>query len=317
MTPPILGQFGFFTAVSVAGLSLIPSPGGVLSIGPAEGAIVRGVLSVARQTRPQSELTTAYAAGGEYVLCTLREGGATVGGATNVVQQIQQAGGVVNIPTAALLPMLQDGINQSSVLYRTAQGRRGPIRASDMVTRTLSDSAIATDSRKAFLARRRASDQAVAQMVTELLQRGVSYEQIGQLPLNFNPAFQSLDMPIPWDAYYAPQAARWETEFPTIFGNTMGFSSSQVLPAINMYGYGPEDAGSQFNTVTAAYGGPIWTYLARLRVDPSGLIATHFDPWRAFRSMTPAQVAAYIAPALSQAARVQAQQYQNFTSGGP
>ena len=271
MTPPILGQLGLFTAVFVAGLSLMPSAGGV-----------------------------PYAAGGEYVLCTLREGGATVGGATNVVRQIQQAGGVVNIPTAALLPMLQDGINQSSVLYRTAQGRRVPIHVSDPV-----------------LARRPASDQAVAEMVTELLQRGVSYERIGQLPLNFNPAFQSLDMPIPWDAYYAPQAARWESEFPTIFGNTMGFSSSHLLPAINMYGYGPEDAGSQFNTVTAAYGGPIWTYLARLRVDPSGLIAAHFDPWRAFRNMTPGQVAAYIAPAVSQAAQVQAQQYQNFTSGGP
>lgn len=263
MTVPILGQLGLLTAVSVAGLSLMPGAGG-----------------------------------GEHVPGTLREGGATVGDDTNVVQQIQQAGGVGNIPTAALLPMLQDGINQSSVLYRTAQGRRGPVRASDTVTR-------------------QASDQAVAQMVAELLERGVAYEQIGQLPLSFNPAFQSLDMPIPWDAYYAPQAARWESEFPAIFGNTMGFSSSQLLPAIHMYGYGPEDAGSQFNTVTAAYGGPIWTYLARLRVDPGGLIAAHFDPWRAFRSMTPAQVAAYIGPAVSQAARVQAQQYQNFTSGGP
>lgn len=262
MTVPILGQLGFLTVVSVAGLSLMPG------------------------------------AGGEYVLGTLREGGATVGGDTNVVQQIQQAGGVGSIPTAALLPMLQDAINQSSVSYRTTQGPRGPVRASDTATR-------------------QASDRAVAQMVTELLQRGVSYEQIGQLPLSFNPAFQSLDMPIPWDAYYAAQAARWESEFPTIFGNTMGFSSSQLLPAINMYGYGPEDAGSQFNTVTAAFGGPIWTYLARLRVDPSGLIAAHFDPWRAFRSMTPAQVAAYIAPAVSQAAQVQAQQHQSFTSGGP
>jgi hypothetical protein len=61
------------------------------------------------------------------------------------------------------------------------------------------------------LGRRRASDRAVAQIVTELLQRGVSYEQIGRLPLNFNSAFQSLDMPIPWDAHYAPQAARWES----------------------------------------------------------------------------------------------------------
>jgi hypothetical protein len=298
MMLPIRGQFGLVTAVSVAGLSLMPSAGGGLSIGA-------------------SEFTTAYAAGGEYVLCTLREGGATVGGAPDVVQQIQQAGGVGNIPTAALLPMLQDGINQSSVLYRTAQGGRGAVRASDTLAGTLGDSGIALDSREAFLGRRQASDQAVAQMVTELLQRGVSYEQIGQLPLNFNPAFESLDMPITWDTYYAPQAARWESEFPTIFGNTIGFGSSHLLPAINMYGYAPEDAGSQFNTVTAAYGGPIWTYLARLRVDPSGLIVEHFDPWRAFRSMTPAQVTAYIGPALSQAARVQAQQYQNFTSGGP
>ena len=263
MTVPILGQLGFLTALSVAGLSLMPGAGG-----------------------------------GESVLCTRREGGATVGGDTNEVQRIQQAGGVDRIPTAALLPMLQDAINQSSVLYRTAQGDRGPVRASDTVGR-------------------QASDQAVARMVTELLRRGVSYEQSGQLPLSFNPAFQSLDMPIPWNAYYAPQAAGWESEFPTIFGNTMGFSSSQLLPAINMYGYGPEDAGSQFNTVTAAYGGPIWTYLARLSIDPRGLIAAHFDPWRAFRSMTPAQVAAYIAPAVSQAARVQAQQHQSFTSGGP
>jgi hypothetical protein len=263
MTVPILGQLGFLRAVSVVGLSLMPGAGG-----------------------------------GEYMLCTLREGGATVGADINVVQQIQHAGGVGNIPTAALLPMLQEGINQSMVLYRTAQGRRGAVRASD------------TGSRQA-------ADEAIAQMVTELLRRGVSYEQIGQLPLSFNPAFQSLDMPMPWDAYYAPQAARWESEFPTIFGNTMGFSPSQLLPAINMYGYGPEDAGSQFNTVTAAYGGPIWTYLARLKIDPNGIIAAHFDPWRAFRSMTPAQVAAFIAPAVSQAARVQAQQYQSFTSGGP
>ena len=269
---PILGRLGLFTAAAVAGLSLMPGAVGAMRIGPAV-------------------VTTAYAAGGEYVPSTLREGGATVGGVTSVVQEIQQAGGVGNIPTAALLPMLQDGINQSSRLYRTTHGGRGAIR--------------------------QASDQAVAQTVTELLQRGISYEQIGQLPLSFNPAFQSLDMPIPWDAYYAPQAARWESEFPTIFGNTMGFSSSHLLPAINMYGYGPEDAASQFNTVTAAYGGPIWTYLARLGVDPSGLIAAHFDPWRAFRGMTSAQVAAYISPALSQAARVQGQQSQNFTSGGP
>ena len=94
MTPPILGQLGhLFMTGSVAGLSLIPGAGGVPSIGSSEGAGMRCVLNAARPGRPQSELATAHAAGGEYMLGTRREGGATVSGDTNVVQQIHEAGG--------------------------------------------------------------------------------------------------------------------------------------------------------------------------------------------------------------------------------
>lgn len=143
------------------------------------------------------------------------------------------------------------------------------------------------------VANQQAVQSGMVNAIKELMNRGVTYEQLGQIPLAFNPAFQSLAMEDPWSRYAANLSPemRWD-------------------PSLNFEGAtldarGLANGASQFNTVTQAYGGPLWTMLARLGVDPNGIIQQHFDPMRNLRGRSAEDM---------QQIQQQGQQLENFVN---
>lgn len=262
--------------------------------------------------------------------------------ANDMLDQIDQAG-IQNVPTDSLMGALPTLANSLQNYYATGQGGKGPIRASDTVTGTLGQSGYTGDgmSPEKYTGDFTRAQQRMEAIVDELLKRGVSYEQLGQLSLDFNPAFQSLDMSNPWEKYYSANANQWDTE-----ANQRAGGLSQYILAGTMAG-GPAQAGgvtprqlletsafsaslqspgsynpvtgewtgqAALNPHTAAYGGPFWEYMARMGYDPNGLIQQHFDPWAAIRNN---QVNYNVPDEWTQRYLQEAGAYnQAFTSGG-
>lgn len=83
---------------------------------------------------------------------------------------------------------LSAGVNNLMPYYATAQGGRGAIKASDTITGAGADWSakpyMEGQTPEQYTALYQQAQQGVEQLVNELLKRGVTYEQLGQLPVN-------------------------------------------------------------------------------------------------------------------------------------
>lgn len=250
---------------------------------------------------------------------------AGVGSDLGLLQQIQQAGGAGALPLDQLEAALPRLINQLGPSFATAQGGIGPIRASETAT--------GTGQAGQYTANLQQAEQGVGDILSNLLSRGVTYEQLGQLPVSQDWAQSTLDLNNPLGQLF--QAGNWATNPQT---QALLQSAQQGLPSLS-YGLTPGvltpdllfqaaqgAAGAAPNAVTQAggltgsmYGGPLWQAVARMGLggpDLQAQIQQHFNPWAVIGGFTPQQLAMSLQPVLQPLQMAAAQREEAFTSGG-
>lgn len=228
--------------------------------------------------------------------------GATAGvGAANKAFE-PFAGNLQGADTNALMQALTQGTNSLMPYYATATGGRGAIRASDTLTGghgTTSDKALPGGDVNAYTQNAQKAQQSIMDTVNELMKRGVSYEQLGQLPVNGNWTNETLDANNPLNALYAANAAKYDPEgqqflnsalqrtAPQQYFNAQGEGGNwETLPEqLSIQGYGGQVAPQDITTqnlfqaaqgqagtpgsnaqglVTGMTGGPLWSALSRM-----------------------------------------------------
>jgi len=172
-----------------------------------------------------------------------------------------------------------------------------------------------------------AQDKMVA-AVNELLRRGATYEELGQLPISNNWALNSLDASNPLQALYQGNAAKYDAEGQGLLARsgqyanaTPGTLTPQTLfeAAQGAGAQAPDSVTKAGGLITGMYGGPLWAAIARMGAGGpqlQDLIQQHFDPWSTVRSFDNTQLGTALDPILKRLAMEQGTQSQAFTSGG-
>jgi len=300
--------------------------GALAAWGGAAAPIIQGIVEYinnAEQMRArESGVRNNPIAGALYANST-----AGVGQANKLFDSL--GGDLTKANTQDLLGALIGGTNSMLPYYATAQGGRGPIRASDTVTGRkqgptspgvgyTGDGASPAQYTQNFT---NAQDKMVA-AVNELLRRGATYEELGQLPVSGNWALDSLDAYNPLNDLYQANAGKYDTEGQKILDSALTRTAPQQYQSgenwltqpeqFTVQGYGnvqPQDlttrnlftaaqggagqAGSNAQSLaTGMTGGPLWTALSRMLSPTWGntqpgslqdLIQQHFDPWAMVR----------------------------------
>jgi hypothetical protein len=112
---------------------------------------------------------------------------AATAGVDRANQIFASLGNLETANTGTLLAAATAGSNALLPYYTTAQGRRGVVRASD------STGAGGTQSPAEHTANAERAKANLADVVSQLLRRGVTYEQLGRLPVSGDWAMESLD----------------------------------------------------------------------------------------------------------------------------
>lgn len=254
--------------------------------------------------------------------------GALYSGATAGVQNTQtildaiaQMGGVEQVPTDTLLRALGPLVNNLQPYYHTGPSGRGVFRASDTVTGgtgPTGNQPYTGDgaSPEGYTAKFTSAQDGVLGIIQNLLDRGVSYEQLGQTPISGNWAAQKLDLSNPLQDFYNrsqgnPEIAGLGSELMarlkadnqfvlrTGWGDSFGGPSTPaeirenalrttLEPQDIFEGAQGGDRFMPFNDTGAGnvdmmYGGKLWNALARMGVggpDMQALIQQHFNPYR-------------------------------------
>ena len=100
------------------------------------------------------------------------------------IQIFAGLGNLETVSTGTLLAAATAGSNALLPYYATAQGGRGVVRASDSA---------GTHDPAMYTANFNRAQSGLVRVVDELLRRGVSYEQLGALPVSGDWAMESLD----------------------------------------------------------------------------------------------------------------------------
>jgi hypothetical protein len=214
-------------------------------------------------------------------------------------------GNLQGADTFDLANVITGGMNNLMPYFATAQGGRGPIRASDTLTGGHGSSKsepLPGGDLGAYQKSFEHASQGLAQVVNELLRRGVTYEQLGQLPVSQDWATQTLDAGNRPEDMYAMGGGRYDAEAAQLqalarqFGQQPGagqwvesgsdesgpkftFTSPSEfrsgLAGLNLTpldmlraaqgagAEGPDAITKAGGSVTGMYGGPLWAALAR------------------------------------------------------
>ncbi len=276
---------------------------------------------------------------------------AGVARANQTLDKIDSAGGVEKMPTNVLMQSVPDILNSVMPYYATAQGGRGAIRASDTVTGGTGDSKSSgqgADAVAQYTSNFTQAQSRITDAVQSLLKRGVSYEDLGKLPVSNAWADPGLDMSNPKQQFYDANAAKFNAEGAQILQKAMtGLERSglngelYIGPGLDPNSsliYGPDTLTPQMlfkvalgtaqdapdsvshagGLMTAMFGGPLWTAMARMGAggpDMQKMIQEHFDPWAVMRTFSPEQLRTALAPFANQANMVAGESQQAFTSG--
>lgn len=264
---------------------------------------------------------------------------AGVGSAQGLLDKIQQMGGAGQVSTADLATALAQGVNDLMPYYATAEGGTGPIRASDTLTggsgMSKSTASGGLGGAEAYSLKEQQAAAGIRSLVDELMKRGVTYEQLGQIPVTGGYTQQSLDAYNPINDLYAQGAAKYDPQAQQMLNSLLNASKTEV-PLTNEYGsptgqtqtqymmqghpidpatltpqalfhaaqgqaaIAPDMPGnSQSGLITSMYGGPLWAAMARTLSPADPLqqqIAQHFNPWSAIGNFTPQQMFAALNP---------------------
>ena len=239
--------------------------------------------------------------------------------------EIDARGGAAGLSTAEIADALVSASNGLMPYYATAQGGRGAIKASDTITGAGTDWAAKPyeggQTPAEYTKNAEQAKEGIGALVQELLNRGVTYEQIGQLPVAGDWAQQTLDAGgTPWEflmervsperraeliqeanSLYGTFAGKsgpmasatgadWRTNTPT---NPIEQADALMGLSLGSSMLGPDKATKASGLMTKMYGGPVWAMLARTGIGGAqiqGLIAQHFDPW--VNTRTPAFITA-------------------------
>jgi len=173
--------------------------------------------------------------------------------ANQIGSAITDAGGFPALSTDQLMQTLSPYMNAIRPYYETAQGGSGALRASDTVTggsggmKNQPYTAGGTTSPEQYVANFTRAQTGVTGLVQELLNRGVSYETLGELPMQ-SWEDPSLDLSNPlWDLMRSqgpPLAPGADPNDPWGFGTTTYVTGNP----------------------TDMYGGPLWSAMARMGV---------------------------------------------------
>jgi hypothetical protein len=247
---------------------------------------------------------------------------ATAGvGQTNKI--LAGLGDLKTADTNDLLQALVGGTSAVLPYYATAQGGVGAIRASDTVTGAggkASNAPYTGDgaSPAQYTANFTQARTGLEGLVNELMRRGATYQELGQLPVTGNWAMESLDAGGRPEEYLAksPRAGAFGAEGNALFGS-LGFNPLATSTPASGEGGGwttesikgtPDQLGELLKTalgssmlasdkdtkasglMTDMYGGPLWAALARMGVGGNlgDLILQNFDPWVNARTWAPA-----------------------------
>jgi hypothetical protein len=235
--------------------------------------------------------------------------------------------------TADLAMALTTGANNMKAYFATIQGPGGPVRAGDTLTGMYGREGTAGKGDFPTVAawQKQADDMkaGLANIAKELMNRGLTYEQIGQLPVTGDWASQSeVDAGGTPDDIFAQlppeRRAQFAKEANALYGTFAGKSGPMSsLSGADYRTTPPQTVDQQVDALfgialgssmlakdkdthasglyTAMYGGPLWAAMARMGVtDPEikGLINQHFDPWVNLR--TPEFIRDWTAPRLTE-----------------
>lgn len=229
--------------------------------------------------------------------------------------------GVENIDTQDLMQGVTMMANSIMPYYATAQGGAGAVRASE------SAGSPGTQSVDQYQHNFQTASARLASTIKELMRRGMTYEEIGQLPVNGDWSLQSLDAgnrpdEMLWRLgnYNTPAPGQTESRFtegqrlaglltrgPTYISgynsgqggsdpiysemDTNAFIDSLLGESLGSSMLAPESVTHASGLMTEMYGGPMWTALARMGIPDQeimALINQHFDPWVNSRTWDPA-----------------------------
>jgi hypothetical protein len=202
-------------------------------------------------------------------------------------KELQQLGDLSKADTQALYGALPQLFGDIAPYYATAQGPAGGLKPSDIMEGIFGRPGIGGEAQ--YTKNFQQAQTGVEAIVGELLKRGVSYEDIGKIPLNFNPSAEGLNMGNPWLQYYGnlPSHPNMpQLVMPGVYAppGGMGVVPSFTNPIEYTFEGGSsrgglaDQGGGLTNLMTAAYGGPAWEFLARMGYDPNGIIQQHFNP---------------------------------------
>ena len=251
----------------------------------------------------------------------------------NLVLDLLNATGLVNIPTDFLVGQVAPITNSIMPYYATAQGGVGGIKASDTVTGGYG-------SPEEYTANFTRAQQGLTALVTNLLNRGVLYEDFGRIPVSGQWAWQTMDLANPLQDFYYRGAAKYDAEANTLMGATtlacygppewtkdyseLGgykpmayiagtwdetmnagvpypplptqFTSAALFETAK--GAGEIEGARAESLITDMYGGAFWTAFARMGVGGQtmqNLIQQNFDPWAVVRTWEPDTIVAFVA----------------------
>jgi len=242
---------------------------------------------------------------------------ASIAQANKILDAIKQTGDLSAVSTADLGKVLAETTTSMLPYYATAQGGRGAIRASDTITGRGADWAakpyMGGQTPAEYTQKAEMAQAGIAGLVKELLKRGVTYEQIGQLPVSGDWAQASLDAgnrPEEMLARLYATPAPGQTESRAAEGvrlgnlgvaggrgnmaddpnSPFGIAGSLLNAALGGSMLSSAENSKASGLLTSMYGGPLWAALARAgTADPElrSLIDQHFDPWVNARTWDP------------------------------
>ena len=229
-------------------------------------------------------------------------------------------------PTDTLLADLPKILDDLLPYYATAQGGRGAIKASDTFTGGSGASKSAPSGDYGAYTQSFTNAQTkLLDLVNTLLDRGVTYEELGAVPARGEWAEQTRDLSNPLDEYfrrgqatYEPEATsliasmaptpptpdpyyEWEGQVPT----TWQWEAPTVADLFQASkGAGEIEGAQATSNITDMYGGPLWTALARMGLGGDAmtdLIQEHFDPWANTRTFSVEDLYSMLPPPASNA----------------
>ena len=229
---------------------------------------------------------------------------AGIGSTLDLFDQIAPGGDLSQVSTPDLARALTYGTNHLLPYFQTAQGPAGALRASSAVTGLFGRPGLGgTD---VYTARAEHVKSLLGTVAQELLNRGVSYEQLGQLPVTDDWTRQTVDTWDPTASFMqslSPALTAQGQELARQAGQAMDASGQShpnftlqdmLTAALGASGFGP-GAGS---LATSMYGGPLWYALAKSSAGAPmlGTLQEHFNPWATLGQMSPDELVTALTP---------------------